>query len=52
MQIDTVLPGFSAFMDYLHITFNAVEHVINFQDRGLMALGASMRRIGFVVEFD
>ncbi|KAM6499729.1 hypothetical protein JOM56_005237 [Amanita muscaria] len=51
-QIDTVAAEFPAFTNYLYMTYNAVEHDISFQDRGIMVLGSGVYRIGSSVEFD
>ncbi|KAH6904964.1 aspartate carbamoyltransferase [Coprinopsis sp. MPI-PUGE-AT-0042] len=51
-QIDTVAAEFPAFTNYLYTTYNAVEHDIAFEDRGIMVLGSGVYRIGSSVEFD
>ncbi|KAG2002539.1 aspartate carbamoyltransferase [Coprinopsis cinerea AmutBmut pab1-1] len=51
-QIDTVAAEFPAFTNYLYTTYNAVEHDIKFEDRGIMVLGSGVYRIGSSVEFD
>ncbi|KAN0078141.1 hypothetical protein V8E55_010198 [Tylopilus felleus] len=51
-QIDTVAAEFPAFTNYLYTTYNATEHDISFQDRGVMVLGSGVYRIGSSVEFD
>ncbi|RKP05414.1 hypothetical protein THASP1DRAFT_19846, partial [Thamnocephalis sphaerospora] len=51
-QIDTVAAEFPAFTNYLYITYNAVEHDVTFQDKGVMVLGSGVYRIGSSVEFD
>ncbi|KAH7910796.1 hypothetical protein BJ138DRAFT_67433 [Hygrophoropsis aurantiaca] len=51
-QIDTVAAEFPAFTNYLYTTYNAVEHDVSFQDRGVMVLGSGVYRIGSSVEFD
>ena len=51
-QIDTVAAEFLAFTDYLYATYNAVEHDVDFQDRGVTVLGSGVCRIGSSVEFD
>lgn len=51
-QIDTVAAEFPAFTNYLYLTYNAVEHDIAFEDRGVMVLGSGVYRIGSSVEFD
>ncbi|KAI6108735.1 hypothetical protein EDD16DRAFT_67380 [Pisolithus croceorrhizus] len=51
-QIDTVAAEFPAFTNYLYTTYNAIEHDISFDDRGIMVLGSGVYRIGSSVEFD
>ncbi|KZV65623.1 carbamoyl-phosphate synthase [Peniophora sp. CONT] len=51
-QIDTVAAEFPAFTNYLYTTYNALEHDIEFTDRGIMVLGSGVYRIGSSVEFD
>ncbi|KAF8953665.1 hypothetical protein BDZ97DRAFT_1767230 [Flammula alnicola] len=51
-QIDTVAAEFPAYTNYLYMTYNAVEHDINFTDRGVIVLGSGVYRIGSSVEFD
>ncbi|TCD67720.1 hypothetical protein EIP91_012018 [Steccherinum ochraceum] len=51
-QIDTVAAEFPAFTNYLYTTYNAVEHDVTFEDRGVMVLGSGVYRIGSSVEFD
>ena len=51
-QIDTVAAEFPAFTNYLYMTYNAIEHDISFQDRGVVVLGSGVYRIGSSVEFD
>ncbi|BFZ60067.1 Carbamoyl-phosphate synthase [Saitoella coloradoensis] len=51
-QIDTVAAEFPAFTNYLYVTYNASEHDITFEDRGVMVLGSGVYRIGSSVEFD
>ncbi|TFY63266.1 hypothetical protein EVG20_g6387 [Dentipellis fragilis] len=51
-QIDTVAAEFPAFTNYLYTTYNAVEHDIDFNDRGVLVLGSGVYRIGSSVEFD
>ncbi|KIP04431.1 hypothetical protein PHLGIDRAFT_109615 [Phlebiopsis gigantea 11061_1 CR5-6] len=51
-QIDTVAAEFPAFTNYLYTTYNAIEHDISFDDRGVMVLGSGVYRIGSSVEFD
>ncbi|KAI6001789.1 hypothetical protein EDD15DRAFT_2541398 [Pisolithus albus] len=51
-QIDTVAAEFPAFTNYLYTTYNAIEHDVLFDDRGIMVLGSGVYRIGSSVEFD
>ncbi|KAG4305399.1 hypothetical protein PORY_000955, partial [Pneumocystis oryctolagi] len=51
-QIDTVAAEFPAYTNYLYMTYNASEHDISFEDRGVMVLGSGVYRIGSSVEFD
>ncbi|KAJ7074681.1 hypothetical protein C8F01DRAFT_1274229 [Mycena amicta] len=51
-QIDTVAAEFPAFTNYLYTTYNASEHDVKFDDRGVMVLGSGVYRIGSSVEFD
>ncbi|KAF8590407.1 carbamoyl-phosphate synth [Ramaria rubella] len=51
-QIDTVAAEFPAFTNYLYTTYNAFEHDVRFNDRGVMVLGSGVYRIGSSVEFD
>ena len=51
-QIDTVAAEFPAFTNYLYTTYNAIEHDVSFEDRGVMVLGSGVYRIGSSVEFD
>jgi len=51
-QIDTVAAEFPAFTNYLYMTYNAVEHDISFEDKGVIVLGSGVYRIGSSVEFD
>ncbi|ORX60617.1 carbamoyl-phosphate synth [Hesseltinella vesiculosa] len=51
-QIDTVAAEFPAYTNYLYMTYNAVEHDIDFEDKGIMVLGSGVYRIGSSVEFD
>ncbi|KAF8952130.1 hypothetical protein BDZ97DRAFT_2083772 [Flammula alnicola] len=39
-QIDTVATEFPAYTNYLYMTYNAVEHDINFTDRVVIVLGS------------
>ncbi|KAI8999235.1 hypothetical protein BC832DRAFT_565451 [Gaertneriomyces semiglobifer] len=51
-QIDTVAAEFPAYTNYLYVTYNAVEHDVTFDDKGIMVLGSGVYRIGSSVEFD
>ena len=51
-QIDTVAAEFPAYTNYLYLTYNGVEHDIDFNDQGVMVLGSGVYRIGSSVEFD
>ncbi|KAG8915871.1 hypothetical protein FRC00_010192 [Tulasnella sp. 408] len=51
-QIDTVAAEFPAFTNYLYTTYNASEHDVRFDDRGVMVIGSGVYRIGSSVEFD
>ncbi|CAE6438571.1 unnamed protein product [Rhizoctonia solani] len=51
-QIDTVAAEFPAYTNYLYMTYNAVEHDVQFDDHGVMVLGSGVYRIGSSVEFD
>ncbi|OUM57013.1 hypothetical protein PIROE2DRAFT_55277 [Piromyces sp. E2] len=51
-QIDTVAAEFPCYTNYLYMTYNAVEHDIDFNDHGVMVLGSGVYRIGSSVEFD
>ncbi|KAG6906784.1 hypothetical protein DXG01_012117 [Tephrocybe rancida] len=51
-QIDTVAAEFPAFTNYLYTTYNAFEHDVKFNERGVMVLGSGVYRIGSSVEFD
>jgi carbamoyl-phosphate synthase/aspartate carbamoyltransferase len=51
-QIDTVAAEFPAFTNYLYLTYNGIEHDVNFDDHGVMVLGSGVYRIGSSVEFD
>ena len=51
-QIDTVAAEFPCFTNYLYTTYNATEHDVLFNDRGVMVLGSGVYRIGSSVEFD
>ena len=51
-QIDTVAAEFPAVTNYLYLTYNGIEHDVNFGDKGVMVLGSGVYRIGSSVEFD
>ncbi len=51
-QIDTVAAEFPCHTNYLYMTYNASEHDVTFEDKGIMVLGSGVYRIGSSVEFD
>ena len=51
-QIDTVAAEFPCYTNYLYTTYNASEHDVAFEDKGVMVLGSGVYRIGSSVEFD
>ncbi|KAG1893378.1 uncharacterized protein F5891DRAFT_1166430 [Suillus fuscotomentosus] len=51
-QIDTVAAEFPAVTNYLYTTYNAIEHDVEFNDRGVVVIGSGVYRIGSSVEFD
>ncbi|KAJ3360854.1 hypothetical protein HDU91_004324 [Kappamyces sp. JEL0680] len=51
-QIDTVAAEFPCYTNYLYTTYNASEHDVLFEDKGVMVLGSGVYRIGSSVEFD
>ncbi|KAI8825622.1 uncharacterized protein EV422DRAFT_616705 [Fimicolochytrium jonesii] len=51
-QIDTVAAEFPCYTNYLYMTYNAAEHDVSFEDKGVMVLGSGVYRIGSSVEFD
>ncbi|TPX36935.1 hypothetical protein SmJEL517_g00916 [Synchytrium microbalum] len=51
-QIDTVAAEFPCYTNYLYVTYNASEHDVAFDDKGVMVLGSGVYRIGSSVEFD
>lgn len=51
-QIDTVAAEFPCYTNYLYTTYNAIEHDVTFEDKGIMVLGSGVYRIGSSVEFD
>ncbi|KAJ8326116.1 Carbamoyl-phosphate synthase [Batrachochytrium dendrobatidis] len=51
-QIDTVAAEFPCYTNYLYTTYNASEHDVTFEDKGVMVLGSGVYRIGSSVEFD
>ncbi|ORZ40002.1 protein URA1 [Catenaria anguillulae PL171] len=51
-QIDTVAAEFPAMTNYLYMTYNAVEHDVDFTDKGITVIGSGVYRIGSSVEFD
>src|SRR6266498_5353712 len=52
LHIFSVAAEFPAHTNYLYVTYNAVEHDINFEEKGVMVLGSGVYRIGSSVEFD
>ena len=51
-QIDTVAAEFPCFTNYLYMTYSAMEHDIDFEDKGVIVLGSGVYRIGSSVKFD
>ncbi|KAI8869908.1 carbamoyl-phosphate synth [Ramicandelaber brevisporus] len=51
-QIDTVAAEFPAHTNYLYMTYNATEHDVDYNDKGVIVLGSGVYRIGSSVEFD
>ncbi|KAI9206090.1 uncharacterized protein BJ171DRAFT_612621 [Polychytrium aggregatum] len=51
-QIDTVAAEFPCYTNYLYMTYNASEHDVEFDDKGVVVLGSGVYRIGSSVEFD
>jgi carbamoyl-phosphate synthase large subunit len=51
-RIDTLAAEFPAHTNYLYTTYNASEHDVEFDERGVMVLGSGVYRIGSSVEFD
>lgn len=51
-QIDTLAAEFPAHTNYLYMTYHAVEHDLDFTDRGVIVLGCGAYRIGSSCEFD
>ncbi|KAI9347662.1 hypothetical protein BDR26DRAFT_49189 [Obelidium mucronatum] len=51
-QIDTVAAEFPCYTNYLYMTYSAMEHDVEFNDKGIMVLGSGVYRIGSSVEFD
>lgn len=47
-----VAAEFPAFTNYLYMTYNGIEHDVDFDDKGVMVLGSGVYRIGSSVEFD
>lgn len=47
-----VAAEFPSFTNYLYLTYNGIEHDVDFTDRGIMVLGSGVYRIGSSVEFD
>jgi carbamoyl-phosphate synthase large subunit len=51
-QIDTLAAEFPAMTNYLYMTYNGVEHDVDFVIPGYIVLGCGAYRIGSSVEFD
>ncbi|XP_040282824.1 CAD protein isoform X2 [Bufo bufo] len=51
-QIDTVAAEWPAQTNYLYLTYNGIEHDLDFQEPHVMVLGSGVYRIGSSVEFD
>lgn len=51
-QIDTVAAEFPSSTNYLYMTYNAIEHDVEFEDHGVLVIGSGVYRIGSSVEFD
>jgi len=51
-QIDTLAAEFPAFTNYLFMSYNATEHDVTIDDRGVIVLGSGVYHIGSSVEFD
>ncbi|CAK9304719.1 unnamed protein product [Gordionus sp. m RMFG-2023] len=51
-QIDTMAAEYPSQTNYLYMTYNAMEHDLHFDDKGIMVLGCGPYHIGSSVEFD
>lgn len=51
-QIDTVAAEWPATTNYLYLTYNALEHDLEFKEEHIMVIGSGVYRIGSSVEFD
>lgn len=51
-QIDTLSAEYPAQTNYLYCTYNASEHDLTFDDKGVIVLGCGAYRIGSSCEFD
>ena len=51
-QIDTMAAEYPAMTNYLYMTYNGMEHDVEFNDSGIMVLGCGPYHIGSSVEFD
>lgn len=51
-QVDTVAAEWPAFTNYLYMTYNGIEHDVEFPGGYVMVLGSGVYRIGSSVEFD
>ncbi|XP_066146242.1 multifunctional protein r isoform X2 [Euwallacea fornicatus] len=51
-QIDTVAAEWPATTNYLYLTYNALQHDLDFNEQHIMVIGSGVYRIGSSVEFD
>lgn len=51
-QIDTVAAEWPATTNYLYLTYNALEHDLEFKEEHIIVIGSGVYRIGSSVEFD
>lgn len=51
-QIDTMAAEYPAMTNYLYMSYNGMEHDLNFNDHGVTVLGCGPYHIGSSVEFD
>ena len=49
---NTVAAEFPCYTNYLYVTYNASEHDVTFEEKGIMVIGSGVYRIGSSVEFD